>query len=150
MAGTMTGGGFLISGRCRETVRPAARVAAICLLTVAGCGCSQESACRVDAAAATGSANVDAASVGDTNADLPIAVDGAVGGETAQLCDSTLVWKGDYVIASLADLDRLRGYTSLSGALVVDSDELVNLHGLECLHTVDGSVEIGRCPLRST
>jgi hypothetical protein len=129
-------------------------LAAICLAALAGCGRLHGTTHRPDAAIRTDAnaadANVDLSVIRDApiKDDLTTRGETAATGEAAQLlCDNGLVWQGDYVIASLADLDRLRGYTLLRGSLLINSDELVDLHGLECLHTVDGSVEIGHCPL---
>ena len=122
----------VIGGPCRLAVW----VTASGLVALAGCGRLQGTSHRADAA-----------SIGDT----PTLRDAPATGEAGQQhCDNSLVWQGDYVIGSQADLDRLRGYTSIHGSLTIDSDELVNLHGLECLHTVDESFSIGYCPLAGT
>jgi hypothetical protein len=71
-------------------------------------------------------------------------------GQTAACADNASVWQGNTVIASLADLDRLSSCASLQGDLTINSDELATLHGLEGLRTIDGSLEIGYCPLAGT
>lgn len=136
----IAGMAFLRAGRYFETVgwqcKLAVWVTEICLVALASCGRLHDASHRTDAA-----------SFGDANVDLPVIRDAAAVGEAGQPCDNALVWEGDYTIASHADLDRLRGYTSIYGSLTIGSDELVDLHGLECLHTVDGSFSIGYCPL---
>lgn len=52
------------------------------------------------------------------------------------------VWDGNYEISSIADLEGLSGYASVTGNLSIQSVPFTSLDGLECLTRVDGNLEI--------
>ncbi len=52
------------------------------------------------------------------------------------------VWKGNYSIHNADDLNKLSGYTTITGYLSIKNTELSNLDGLEALTTIDDGLEI--------
>ncbi|BCS94804.1 hypothetical protein DSLASN_04360 [Desulfoluna limicola] len=56
-------------------------------------------------------------------------------------CDKG-VFYGNYWIGGPMDIEILSGYTELVGTLVIESDWISSLEGLECLETIRGSLEI--------
>jgi hypothetical protein len=51
-------------------------------------------------------------------------------------------WPGDYEIEGPADIARFLGYTAIEGGLLITSPDLVDLSGLECLETIEGSLTL--------
>lgn len=61
--------------------------------------------------------------------------------DTVGSCEE-LVFYGDYTIIGPAEFDQLRGYTHITGSLIIDGTTLTTLKGLECLTRVDGSLVV--------
>lgn len=95
------------------------------------------SACSKDSSSGSGDTDTDT----DTDADTDTDTDTDSGTETeTDFCG--LVWEGDYSVEDAGDLAALSGYVEVAGDLTIESTELTDLSGLECLEAVDGSLYI--------
>jgi len=59
--------------------------------------------------------------------------------------DSTTVITGDYYIENVSDLELLKGYTTVTGSLIIDAD-VESLEGLDMLTTIGGDLRISWNP----
>lgn len=59
----------------------------------------------------------------------------------ATACDAG-TWTGSYNVSNQSDLDALAGYTEVTGSIIIITDDIVHIPGLDCLVSVGGDLRI--------